>query len=244
MFMSAMDLMQCIILWFRFCPWVLPVVKKKNNFKGGGVASACQDCCIAPELLQFMGNQNIIQPQGALYLFTSALIRLLRLLSSWLESTERKTTKIQPSSLSSPSSIVKMALAYLLLFQASAFHIKTCRQEGPCIRVPHRSPCLLHFPCRCLAAQERQDLGWMSRLTSTMRWALTITLLIIQESFHNLSNLFSTLNQPVLITTLKDMLISLRFTLHADMLSFMQKFSSEIQAVGSRVDHIEKKWPN
>lgn len=40
---------------------------------------------------------------------------------------------------------------------------------------------------------------------------------------------FPTLNQPVLDTTLKDMLISLRRTIHTDMMAFMRKFSSELQ---------------
>lgn len=45
-------------------------------------------------------------------------------------------------------------------------------------------------------------------------------------------------NQPVLDTTLKDMLISLRSTIYADM---MRKFNTELTAVGDRVDHIEGK---
>lgn len=48
-------------------------------------------------------------------------------------------------------------------------------------------------------------------------------------------------NQPALDTTIKDMLISLRSTIHIDMMACMRKFSSELNAVGDRVDHIESK---
>lgn len=52
---------------------------------------------------------------------------------------------------------------------------------------------------------------------------------------------FPTQNQPVMDTTLKDMLVSLRSTLHADMLAFTQQFKTEVAAVDSRVTHIESK---
>lgn len=52
---------------------------------------------------------------------------------------------------------------------------------------------------------------------------------------------FPTSNQPVLNTTLKDLLISFRGTLHADILHLTQQFKEEVQAIGSRVDHIENK---
>ena len=52
---------------------------------------------------------------------------------------------------------------------------------------------------------------------------------------------FPTQNQPVLDTTLKDMLISLRSTIHGDMMSCMGKFSTELSEVGDRVNHIETK---
>ena len=52
---------------------------------------------------------------------------------------------------------------------------------------------------------------------------------------------FSTTNQAVMDTVLKDMLLSLRSTIHADMMSCMQKFHTDIQEVESRVDHIECK---
>lgn len=50
-----------------------------------------------------------------------------------------------------------------------------------------------------------------------------------------------TQNQPVLDTVLKDMLLSLRSIIQADMDSCMNRFSRDIQAMGDRVDHIEVK---
>lgn len=52
---------------------------------------------------------------------------------------------------------------------------------------------------------------------------------------------FPTLNQPVMDTTLKDMLVSLRSSLHADIMSITQQFKSEVSAVANRVSHIEIK---
>lgn len=53
---------------------------------------------------------------------------------------------------------------------------------------------------------------------------------------------FPTNNKPVGDRVLKDMLISLRSSLHVDMMSCMQKFTTELQAVESRVGHkIETK---
>lgn len=54
-------------------------------------------------------------------------------------------------------------------------------------------------------------------------------------------DLFPTTNQPVLDTTLKDMLVSLRSSLHADMLSCVHRFGVELKETVSRVDHIEHK---
>lgn len=54
-------------------------------------------------------------------------------------------------------------------------------------------------------------------------------------------DLFPTTNQPVLDTTLKDMLVSLRSSLHADMLSCVHKFVVELRKTLSRVDCIETK---
>lgn len=59
----------------------------------------------------------------------------------------------------------------------------------------------------------------------------------LQDSIND----FPTLNQPVINTTLKDMLVSLRTTLHADMLAITQQFKSEVTAVSNRVTHIESK---
>lgn len=52
---------------------------------------------------------------------------------------------------------------------------------------------------------------------------------------------FPTSHQPVMDTVLKDMLLSLRILLQADMMKCMHKFNSDIQAVESRVNHIEHK---
>lgn len=45
----------------------------------------------------------------------------------------------------------------------------------------------------------------------------------------------------MLDATLKDMLVSLRSSLQADMLSCVHKFGVELQATTSRVDHIKTK---
>ncbi|XP_077341238.1 uncharacterized protein LOC143986704 [Lithobates pipiens] len=52
---------------------------------------------------------------------------------------------------------------------------------------------------------------------------------------------FPTLNQPVMDTTLKDMLVSLRSTLHADIMAITQQFKTEVHAVTDRVSHVEVK---
>lgn len=52
---------------------------------------------------------------------------------------------------------------------------------------------------------------------------------------------FPTKNQPVIDTTLKDMLVSLRSTLHADILTLTSHFKTEMKAVNNRVTHIEHK---
>lgn len=52
---------------------------------------------------------------------------------------------------------------------------------------------------------------------------------------------FPTMNQPVMDTVLKDILLSLRSSIQAYMMSCMQKFSTKSPAVKSRVDHIETK---
>lgn len=59
----------------------------------------------------------------------------------------------------------------------------------------------------------------------------------LPDSIH----LFPTNNQPVLDTTLKDMLVFLRSSLHADMMSCLHKFGMEIQSVSARVDNVETK---
>lgn len=45
----------------------------------------------------------------------------------------------------------------------------------------------------------------------------------------------------MLDTTLKDMLVSLRSTRHADILSLAQQFKSDVTEIGNRVSHIEDK---
>lgn len=46
-------------------------------------------------------------------------------------------------------------------------------------------------------------------------------------------------NQPVMDTLLKDMLLSLQSSLHADLAALTHKFSSEIHRLGEKVNHIE-----
>lgn len=56
-----------------------------------------------------------------------------------------------------------------------------------------------------------------------------------------LTEMFPTLNKPVLDTVLKDMLLSLRSTIQSDMATCMHRFNREVQEVGNRVNHIESK---
>lgn len=52
---------------------------------------------------------------------------------------------------------------------------------------------------------------------------------------------FPTSNQPVLDTVLKEMVVSLRSSLHSDMVSCMHKFSKDLISVSERVSHVENK---
>lgn len=52
---------------------------------------------------------------------------------------------------------------------------------------------------------------------------------------------FPTKHQPVMDTVLKDILLSLRRSLQADMMNCMHRFNNEIQAVEPRAEHIEHK---
>lgn len=54
-------------------------------------------------------------------------------------------------------------------------------------------------------------------------------------------NAFPTANRPLSDTTLKDMLISLRSSLHSDMMYCMRNFKAEVGELGGRIDHMEKK---
>lgn len=54
-------------------------------------------------------------------------------------------------------------------------------------------------------------------------------------------NSFPTNNQPISDTELKDMLVSLRSSLHADMMECMRGFKTDINEMGERVDHVEHK---
>ena len=54
-------------------------------------------------------------------------------------------------------------------------------------------------------------------------------------------DLFPTNNKPVLDTVLKEMLVSLRSSLHSDMVSCVHKFSSDLRHVADRVSHVETK---
>lgn len=55
---------------------------------------------------------------------------------------------------------------------------------------------------------------------------------------------FPTNNQPVMDSTLKDMLVSLRSAIHTDMLQLMKQCKSEVAEVSDRVTHIESKMRN
>lgn len=52
---------------------------------------------------------------------------------------------------------------------------------------------------------------------------------------------FPTTGKPVFDTTLKDMLVSLRSSMHTDMLQCVNNFKTEMGALGGRVNHIEEK---
>lgn len=48
---------------------------------------------------------------------------------------------------------------------------------------------------------------------------------------------FPTNKQPVIDTVLKNMLVSLRSTIHSDMLQLVQQFKTEVNEVSKRVTH-------
>lgn len=52
---------------------------------------------------------------------------------------------------------------------------------------------------------------------------------------------FPTLNQPVLDSTSKEMSISLKSSLYADIVYLMQRFTTEVQSIGEKVDHTKTK---
>lgn len=52
---------------------------------------------------------------------------------------------------------------------------------------------------------------------------------------------FPTNGQPVLYTTLKNMLVSLMSTIHVDIVSLAQQFKSDVRDVGDRVTHFEER---
>lgn len=52
---------------------------------------------------------------------------------------------------------------------------------------------------------------------------------------------FPSANQPVLETTMKEMLISLQSSLYNDISSMFNKFSSQMHYMGQRVYHIKKQ---
>lgn len=58
----------------------------------------------------------------------------------------------------------------------------------------------------------------------------------LTESINN----FPITNQPISDAKLKDMLVSLRNTLHADMLECMRSFKYNIGELGGRIDHVEE----
>lgn len=52
---------------------------------------------------------------------------------------------------------------------------------------------------------------------------------------------YPTANQPISDTTLKDMLVSLRGSLHRDMISMVIQNRAKVDAIGERVDRVENK---
>lgn len=96
------------------------------------------------------------------------------------------------------------------------------------------------LPHRCPAARAKSK----PRLASDV---YTDKVSICQESMEdtrelpNTINSFPTVNQPISESTLKDMLISLRSSLHADMMECMKGFKTDVHELGDRVDHVEQK---
>lgn len=54
-------------------------------------------------------------------------------------------------------------------------------------------------------------------------------------------DVFLTNHQPILDTVLKEMLVSLRSSLHLDMVSCVHKFSMDLKSISDRVTHVESK---
>lgn len=90
------------------------------------------------------------------------------------------------------------------------------------------------------AAPLKLDSGWMAP-DAVRRPDLTLILGGDTRELPDCIEEFPTMNQPVMDTVLKDIFLSLRSTLQADMMSCMQNFNKDIQVVESRVDHIETK---
>lgn len=56
----------------------------------------------------------------------------------------------------------------------------------------------------------------------------------------DLISTFPTTGQPISVTTLKDMMLSLRESLQSDLVSSVKKCQLEAQALGERIDHMEQ----
>lgn len=52
---------------------------------------------------------------------------------------------------------------------------------------------------------------------------------------------FSTLDRPLSVTVLKEILLSLKASLQSDLTAKINNCQREVQAIGSRVDHMEQK---
>lgn len=123
----------------------------------------------------------------------------------------------------------------------SCHHSPTARSGSPSTRKsPHASSSpaastpLMGSPAKSrIRMEDNSDL--LGELTPTCN-SLDVTM-ELPDSIAS----FPTSNQPIMDATMKDMLLSLRDTIHADILHITRQFKEEMHAVRSRVEHIENK---
>lgn len=63
----------------------------------------------------------------------------------------------------------------------------------------------------------------------------------VSTALHSTIAILPTTNQPVLDTTLRDMLLTVQSSIHSEIANMIQHFNSEIFYMGNRVTNIESK---